>query len=100
MEKLLLKYDDYFLAVARPIIEHNEYQKMKVIPHHHGSVFEHSLDVAYLSYKIAMKFRLDVISTIRGALLHDFYLYKFKKEKTRTCSQKATGIHAIIRRSR
>ncbi|AHF10294.1 MULTISPECIES: HD domain-containing protein [Dehalobacter] len=81
MEKLLLKYDDYFLAVARPIIEHDEYQKMKVIPHHHGSVFEHSLDVAYLSYKIAMKFRLDVISTIRGALLHDFYLYKFKKRE-------------------
>lgn len=81
MEKLLIKYDDYFLEVARPIIEHQEYQKMRNIPHHHGSVYEHCLDVAYLSYRIAIKLRLDVVSIIRGALLHDFYLYKFSKRE-------------------
>lgn len=81
MEKNLIKYDEFFLNVARPIIEHEEYQKMRVIPHHHGSVFEHCLNVAYLSYRMALKLRLDVISTIRGALLHDFYLYKFQKRE-------------------
>lgn len=83
MEKILIKYDEFFLNVARPIIEHDEYQKMLVIPHHHGSVFEHCLDVAYLSYRMASRLRLDVVSTIRGALLHDFYLYKFKKRENR-----------------
>lgn len=78
-----MKYDDFFMGVATPIIEHEEYQKMKEIPHHHGSVYEHSLSVAYLAYRIALKFRLDVNSTIRGALLHDFYLYKFKKRDDR-----------------
>lgn len=77
------KYDQVFLNIARPIIEHEEYQKMKVIPHHHGSVFQHCLDVAHLSYRIASKLGLDVDSTVRGALLHDFYLYKFKKREGR-----------------
>ncbi|MGI6449286.1 MAG: HD domain-containing protein [Desulfitobacteriia bacterium] len=83
MEKILTKYDEFFLNVAQPIIEHEEYQKMKHIPHHHGSVFEHCLDVAYLAYRIALKCRLDVVSTIRGALLHDFYLYKFRKRENK-----------------
>ena len=74
-------YDKYFLDVAAPIIEHEEYKKMKSIPHHHGCVYDHCLDVAYFSYKIALRLNLDVESTIRGALLHDFYLYKFKKRK-------------------
>lgn len=78
-----MKYDEFFMGIAAPIIEHEEYQKMKGIPHHHGSVYEHSLAVAYLSYRIALKFKLDVISTIRGALLHDFYLFKFKKRDDR-----------------
>ncbi|HHV64234.1 MAG TPA: HD domain-containing protein [Peptococcaceae bacterium] len=81
MEKILTKYDEFFLKTAKPIIEHEEYQKMKYIPHHNGSVFEHCVRVAYLSYKIALWCRLDVVSTIRGALLHDFYLYKFKKRE-------------------
>jgi uncharacterized protein len=83
MEERLSKYDDSFLDVARPIIEHAEYQKMRMIPHHYGSVYEHSLDVAYLAYKMASALGLDVVSTIRGALLHDFYLYKFKKRKNK-----------------
>ena len=78
-----MKYDSYFLDVAAPIIEHEEYQRMKNIPHHHGCVYDHCLDVAYYSYKIALKLDLDVESTIRGALLHDFYLYKFKKRENK-----------------
>lgn len=81
MEELHLKYDSYFLEVAKPIIEHEEYQRMRAIPHHHGSVFEHCLDVAYASYKASAALNLDVVSTIRGALLHDFYLFKFKKRE-------------------
>jgi uncharacterized protein len=81
MKENFTKYDEFFLNVARPIIEHEEYQKMKAIPHHHGSVFEHCLAVAYLSYKMSFKLRLDVVSTIRGSLLHDFYLYKFRKRE-------------------
>jgi len=81
MENILAKYDDFFVSIARPIIEHEEYQKMRFIPHHHNSVFEHSLGVAYLAYRISAKLGLDTVSTIRGALLHDFYLFKFRKRE-------------------
>ena len=75
-----MKYKDKkFAEICKPLIEHDEFIKMKGIKHHNESVFEHVVDVAYRSYKIASRFDLDVQSTIRGALLHDFYLYKFNK---------------------
>jgi len=77
------KYDEFFLEIALPVMKHQEYQKMKQIPHHHGSVFNHSLAVAWLSYRIALRLKLDVVSIIRGALLHDFYLYKYKKRENK-----------------
>ncbi len=75
-----MKIIDYrFTQVAEEIIEHREYEKTKLIKHHDESVYEHSLKVAYYSYLIAYKSNLDWESCIRGGLLHDFYLYKFKK---------------------
>ncbi|BBF42732.1 HD family hydrolase, diverged [Lachnospiraceae bacterium KM106-2] len=45
----------------------------------HGSVttYDHVLNVTYMSYYLARKLRLSVdeISLLRGAYLHDFYLY-------------------------
>ena len=77
-----MKIIDYrFTKVAGPIIESHQYEQTKYIKHHDESVFEHSLKVAYYSYRIAYKSSLDWESCIRGALLHDFYLYKFKKRK-------------------
>lgn len=72
-------YDYRFMAVARPIIEHEQYQQMRSIKHHDESVYDHSMKVAYSAYSMTYKLGLDWESCIRGALLHDFYLYKFKK---------------------
>ena len=75
----MLYLDNRFMEVALPIIEHEEYQQMRYIKHHDESVFDHSLKVAFYAYQMAFKHNLDWESTIRGALLHDFFLYKFKK---------------------
>src|SRR5665648_392761 len=76
-----MKYTDpKFLKIAGPIVNNIEFQKMKNIKHHDESVYEHVIDVAYKAYKITFKKDLDWESTIRGALLHDFYLYKFDKK--------------------
>lgn len=75
----MIFYDNRFMEVALPIIEHEEYQQMKFIKHHDESTYDHSLKVAYRAYEIAYSHNLDWVSTIRGALLHDFFLYKFKK---------------------
>ena len=44
---------------------------------HHGPVttLDHSLFVAFSTYRIARVLRMDVHSAVRGALLHDLYLY-------------------------
>lgn len=75
----MIFYDNRFMEIALPIIQHEEYQQMKLIKHHDESVYDHSLKVAYKAYEIALNYDLDWVSTIRGALLHDFFLYKFKK---------------------
>jgi uncharacterized protein len=87
------------MEVARPIIEHKEYQQMRQIKHHDESVFDHSVKVAFYAYQMALKHNLDWESTIRGALLHDFFLYKFKKCKSLriiTDSIKHAIAHPII----
>lgn len=49
---------------------------------HHGKIscYDHSLAVAYLSLWLAKKCRLrvDTQSLVRGALLHDYFLYDWR----------------------
>ncbi len=54
------------------LLEMNRY-----IQHGSTTTLTHSLVVAYYSYLIALRLpmRFDTISVIRGAMLHDFYLY-------------------------
>lgn len=95
----MIFYDNRFMEIALPIIQHEEYQKMKLFKHHDESVYDHSLKVAYKAYEIAYNNNLDWVSTIRGALLHDFFLYKFKKTfslKLITDSIKHALAHPII----
>lgn len=53
-------------------------QREKMIPHHgEVSCYDHSFAVAHMSVRIAQRFskKADMRSLIRGALLHDYYLY-------------------------
>lgn len=71
-----------FLELAETIVYHPEYSKMKDLEHHSASVYAHSINVAYHSYRIASRLGFDGVSTARGGLLHDFYLYEFSKKRT------------------
>ncbi len=71
-----------FIELAETIVHHPEYSKMKDIGHHSASVYAHSVNVAYFSYRIAHRLGLDKTSTARGGLLHDFYLYKFDEQRS------------------
>ena len=52
----------------------------------HGSVscYQHSLAVTVMSVRLASsrRLRVDMESMIKGALLHDYYLYDWRKEDT------------------
>ena len=49
----------------------------RYMQHGDTSVFLHSVSVAYFSYYLALKMNapVDIHSLIRGALLHDYFLY-------------------------
>lgn len=77
-----LAVDDFFLAIALPVLTHPEYQTLKTfVAHSDFSVYDHSLAVAVLSYNYARErnLKVDYRSLIRGALLHDYYLYDWHK---------------------
>ena len=63
-----------YYNIIKPILENKEFLKRKKFMHHENeSVYEHSLKVSLLSYKIAKKIGADYKSATIGALLHDFY---------------------------
>lgn len=59
-------------------------QRMKDIPMHRGSnCYVHSFKVAKLAMKHASKHsKLDLESLLYAAILHDYYLYDWRKDKT------------------
>jgi len=58
------------------IISHPLFLSMNSF-NHHGSVscLEHTMRVTFCAYQLAHKRKTDLTSVLRGALLHDFYLY-------------------------
>ncbi|HBI53110.1 MAG TPA: HD family phosphohydrolase [Ruminococcaceae bacterium] len=73
---------NYFEKTVRPIVRNEKMQSTKkLIQHGDVSVFAHSMAVAAYSVKLAKKLgiRYDRRSLIRGAVLHDFFLYDWHK---------------------
>ncbi len=67
-----------FLALVGDILATPEFIRMKGYRHHIcGTLYDHSLKVAYLCYRHHRLFglRTDLRELLRGALLHDYYLY-------------------------
>ncbi|MEN6638949.1 MAG: hypothetical protein ABFC95_07105 [Smithella sp.] len=84
-EKIVLEMEgrkpfekEYYETVA-DILQHEEFVKLKDYFHHNSSIYHHVHDVAYLSYRISKYLKLDYRSAARGALLHDFFLYDWRR---------------------
>lgn len=70
--------DFEFVCLIKDIIHSEEFMQMRNWQHHvKGSVYEHSVKVAYLCYRHHKRFgmRMDIREFVRGAVLHDYYLY-------------------------
>jgi len=63
-----------FYDIISDILNSKEFQKRKKYKHHgEQSVYDHSLKISIISYKIAKIMGLDYKSAAIGGLLHDFY---------------------------
>ncbi len=77
-----------FIALTKELLE-SEPVRMMGRWKHHGPVttLDHSLFVAFSTYRIARLLRLDVRAAVRGALLHDLYLYDSKDKSAHPGNQ-------------
>lgn len=90
-------YDQEFIDIIKPIIDHPEFQKRKDFLHHESqSVYDHSVNVSYIVFKKAKKKRnIDIKSAVIGAILHDFYYKPWQNCKEKKPFFKKHGfIHA------
>lgn len=67
-----------FMDIIEEILRNDQFLKLKKYRHHNDSIYAHVVDVSFLSYRISKRLKLDYISTARGALLHDFFLYDWR----------------------
>jgi uncharacterized protein len=73
-----------FYACIRDLIQSPVVQAMEEIPQHvNVNCLDHSIYVSYVSFLISRFFGLDFQASARGGLLHDLFLYDWRKEKNR-----------------
>jgi uncharacterized protein len=76
--KIAIRNKSEFYKLIREFLNHEQILEMKnYIQHGNTSTYTHCMTVAYYSYCFASLFpkKFDLKSTVRGAVLHDFYLY-------------------------
>ena len=74
--------ENYLDRDLREIMGHKDYQTLKNTSNHASTdLYDHSLQVSKLSMKICHKLGLDWRTVARAGLLHDFYLYDWRKDE-------------------
>ncbi len=78
---MINKYkNEEFYNIIKPVLNIAEFHELKDISHHGISRFEHSMRVAFYSYKVSKFLRLKYKEITVAALLHDFFHDEVKEE--------------------
>lgn len=87
----LIEKDSEFLNIIKDIVENKTVQEMKNFKQHYEtSCFDHCLTASYYSYLICKKFNLDYNSAARASMVHDLFLYDWRKRQ-----DDRKGLHAF-----
>ena len=87
----LIYKDEQYMIIVDDIIKHELVQRMKEYRQHYNvSCFDHCLLVSYNLYLICKKHKLDYISAARAAMVHDLFLYDWRKRENGR-----KGLHAF-----
>ena len=86
-----IKQNKEFMEIVTPIIEIETVQDMKNYrQHYETSCYDHCFQASYYCYKICKKFNLDYKSAARAAMVHDLFLYDWRKRQP-----DRKGLHAF-----
>lgn len=93
MESLLQKIysNDEFIQMIDDLLNNDTVKQMKNFrQHYETSCFDHCLIASYYCYLYGKKFNLDYVSCARAAMLHDLFLYDWRKKQ-----DDRKGLHAF-----
>ncbi len=89
--KKLIEKDTEFLHIVEELVNNETVQEMKKYRQHYNtSCYEHCYTAAYYCYLICKKYNLDYVSATRAAMLHDLFLYDWRKRQ-----DDRKGLHAF-----
>lgn len=82
-EKLLAStYDYHFHAMIADLLADEKVNQLDLYSQHlNTSRLQHSINVAYICYQFIKNKNVNVLDTVRAALLHDFFLYDWRSEQ-------------------
>ena len=81
-DKKKIMEDKEYIAIVSDLLKQEKVLQMKQYrQHYHVSCFDHCLFVSYNTYRICKKYNLDYISAARAGLLHDLFLYDWRKRE-------------------
>lgn len=85
-----IKNDSEFQTIIYDLFNNETVKEMKKYRQHYNTnCFDHCYVSSYYCYLICKKLKLDYKSAARGAMLHDLFLYDWRKKQDRT------GLHAF-----
>lgn len=86
--------DKEFIELVKDIIDNDTVREMQNYRQHYDvNTFEHCMNVSYISYRICKKLKWDYKSMARAAMLHDLFLYDWRKNKKELNLE---GYHAFV----
>ena len=81
-DKSIIYNDEIYMDIVKDIIENEMVQEMKQYRQHFNvSCFDHCLYVSYNLYLLCKKHKLDYVSAARAGLVHDLFLYDWRKRQ-------------------
>lgn len=72
--------DKEFLEIVQPILDLEEFNNTKFQRHHGITRYDHSMNVAYITYVVTKNLKLNYKEATFAALIHDFFNDEVKDE--------------------
>ncbi len=83
-----------FFNIIQDIISNDTIKEMKNYRQHcNTSCYKHCMQVAYFTYICCKKLKLDYVSATRAAMMHDLFLYDWRKKYRNI---ELPGLHAFV----
>ena len=88
----MTKYKEFY-SIIDDLIKNEKVNQMKKYRQHCDiNTYEHCKNVAYISYLICKKLKMDYVSAARAGMLHDLFLYDWREKRE---NQRFRDLHAF-----